>query len=122
MFDMLGNIIRNAFSKPATRVYPHEKRTPFVGTRGKVGINIENCIFCSICARKCPSDAITVDRAGKSWEIDPFKCVICGVCEEVCPKKAIAMDENYKNAAYCKDKTKHVQETKPEKEAGQETA
>ena len=80
MFDMIANVIKNLGSKPATRMYPFVKREPFKDVRGKVGINIDACIFCGICSRKCPSDAITVDRSGKSWEIDPFKCVVCGVC------------------------------------------
>jgi ABC-type sugar transport system ATPase subunit len=58
MFDMLGNVVKNLFSKPATRMFPAERRDSFKGTRGCLGINIESCIFCGICARKCPSDAI----------------------------------------------------------------
>lgn len=111
MFDMLGSILKNVFSKPATRMYPVEKRQPYVKTRGQIGIDIDACIFCSICARKCPSDAIIVNKSEKSWEIDPFKCVICSVCEEVCPKKCIRTDENYKTSAYSKESNKFVQKT-----------
>ncbi len=113
MFDMLGNILKNLTSKPATRKYPFEKRTPFQNSRGRVGgIIIDDCIFCGICSRKCPADALDVSKPAKSWEIDPYKCVICGVCAEVCPKKCIYMDENYTASAYCKEKAKYVQQPK----------
>jgi formate hydrogenlyase subunit 6/NADH:ubiquinone oxidoreductase subunit I len=110
MFDMVGNIFRNLSLKPATRNYPLKKRPAFELSRGRVrGVDINACIFCGICARKCPADAITVDRAGKTWEIDPFKCVICGACAEACPKKCIVMDEQHGQAAAEKATLKYVQ-------------
>lgn len=114
MFDMIGNIFKNLNSKPATRMYPFVKRPAFKDARGHIeGIEIDKCIFCGMCSRKCPANAITVDRATKTWEIDQFKCVICGVCVESCPKKCIVMAEEHKTAAYKKEKVKSVQEAKP---------
>ncbi len=113
MFDMIGNILKNLTSQPATRKYPFEVRPTYKDTRGKVkGVNIDDCIFCGICSKKCPSNAIVVDKDKKSWEIDPFKCVVCGVCAEVCPKKCIYMDEQYNASAYGKEKAKFVQQPK----------
>lgn len=113
MFDMIGNIFNNLFSKPATRKYPFDKREPFSKARGRIDMEIDTCIFCGICSRKCPSNAIVVDRNNKSWEIDPFKCIICGECEDVCPKKCIRTEGQYKASAYEKDKLKYVQQPKP---------
>jgi len=45
------------------------------------------CIGCGICAKNCPSEAVTVDNFLAS--IDQEKCTGCGVCREKCPKKAI---------------------------------
>jgi ech hydrogenase subunit F len=118
MFDMIGNIMRNLTSKPATRRYPFEKREAFKDSRGMVrGVGIDECIFCGICSKKCPSNAIVVNKQEKSWEIDPYKCVICGVCSEVCPKKCINMGEEYNASTLKKSKSKFVQETKPADEA-----
>jgi formate hydrogenlyase subunit 6/NADH:ubiquinone oxidoreductase subunit I len=117
MFDMIGNIFKNMSSKPATRQYPKEVRSTFKNTRGHIGIEIDNCIFCGICSKKCPSSAITVDRNEKSWEIDPFKCIICNVCEEVCPKKCILNHEAHNTSALVKEKRKSIQAPKPPKEA-----
>lgn len=117
MFDMIGNILKNLTSKPATRKYPFEKREPYQGSRGRVrGIEIEDCIFCGICSKKCPSNAIDVSKAGKSWEIDPYKCVVCGICSEVCPKKCIFMGEEYTETSYEQSKRKFVQAPKPVEE------
>jgi formate hydrogenlyase subunit 6/NADH:ubiquinone oxidoreductase subunit I len=115
MFDMIGNIFKNLGKGPATRLYPFEKREPFRASRGRVkGVEIDKCIFCGICSKKCPADAIKVDRNAKTWEINPFKCVICGVCSEVCPKKCIMMDEAYTTVASVKDNLKYTQAPKEE--------
>ncbi|RKX72433.1 ferredoxin [candidate division TA06 bacterium] len=45
------------------------------------------CIGCSICAKKCPEEAITMDN--NLAVIDYSKCTNCGICIESCPTKAI---------------------------------
>ena len=47
------------------------------------------CVYCTICARKCPAGALTVDRAAKTWTLDEDLCVGGGTCAESCPKKCI---------------------------------
>lgn len=104
MFDMFRTVLKNFFSKPATRMYPFEKRPAFSDVRGQVsGIDVDKCIYCGLCQRKCPALAITVDKATKTWSLDPFKCIICGVCVEACPKKCIAMDNQYRTPVYQKE-------------------
>lgn len=45
------------------------------------------CISCSLCIKKCPVEAISMqdDLA----VIDYNKCIVCGLCATVCPTKAI---------------------------------
>ncbi len=109
MFDMFGTIIKNLCKKPATRRYPFEVRESFKNTRGSIDVNIEDCIFCGICSKKCPSDAIVVDRNEKTWQVDKYKCVICGLCCEVCPKKCINLNEFYAAPTSEKSKKKSTQ-------------
>lgn len=45
------------------------------------------CIGCSLCAKNCPAEAITME--GNVAKIDPEKCVGCRICAEKCPVKVI---------------------------------
>ncbi len=97
-FPMTGTVIKNLFSRPATRLYPFVKREPFALTRGHVAIEFSQCILCGICAKRCPTHAIAVDREKKEWQIDHLACVICGNCAIVCPKKCLSIKETASNA------------------------
>ena len=50
----------------------------------------DTCVFCGLCAKACPADAITVDRKEKSWEVDKDSCVKCGACIDKCPKGSLS--------------------------------
>ena len=63
--------------------------TIFAREDGKPVYDPAKCVYCTLCAKKCPAGAITVDRAAKTWTLDEDKCVSCGTCAEVCPKNAI---------------------------------
>jgi len=43
----------------------------------------DNCTGCTICAKRCPADAITGELKGLHV-IDTDKCIKCGICYEVC--------------------------------------
>ena len=58
---------------------------------GKPAQDPDKCVYCTICARKCPGEALTVDRKEKVWKLDEDKCVACGTCADVCPKNAIVI-------------------------------
>lgn len=68
---------------PAAEVKPRDD--------GKPVSDPAKCVYCTLCAKKCPAGAIEVDRANKTWKLDDEKCVACGTCAEVCPKKCIIM-------------------------------
>lgn len=50
----------------------------------------DNCIGCTICAQKCPSDAIAY-APYKKHEIDVEKCIKCDICKQVCPEGAVVI-------------------------------
>lgn len=92
MFDFIPVVFQNLFHRPATRRYPAVVREPYPGAKGHVAIRIDDCIFCGMCMRRCPTGAIRVVRAETSWSIDRFRCVCCNACVEGCPKKCLTMD------------------------------
>ena len=102
MFDFIPVVLKNVFSKPATRNYPFVKRATYDKQKGHIGIDIDACIFCGMCGRKCPIGAIKVDRAQRSWSIDRFKCIMCGACSESCPKKCLNIAPEYTSPANVK--------------------
>ncbi|KAB1442942.1 4Fe-4S binding protein [Pseudodesulfovibrio senegalensis] len=99
MFTFTPTILKNLVNKPATRKYPFVKRAPFENYRGELYNNIDDCIFCGTCARKCPSVCITVDKKTGLWECDPFACVYCGICVDTCPTKCLHFHDVHRGPA-----------------------
>jgi len=95
VMNFTGTVLKNLFSKPATRLYPFEPREYTERTRGRVEIDIDSCIFCGMCQRKCPTGAITVNKNDKTWKIERFNCVQCACCVKNCPKKCLFMAKEY---------------------------
>lgn len=95
IMDFTVQALKNLISKPATSSYPFEKRTYPERSRGHVEINIDDCIMCGLCSRKCMAGAITVDRNTKTWSIERMGCVQCGSCVIACPKKCLSIVPGY---------------------------
>ena len=97
-FTMTKTVIKNLVKGPATLMYPKKKRVFTRISRGSVEIDIQKCIFCGICSKRCPTYAIIVTKVtkeNKEWEIDRLKCCTCNLCVEVCPKKCLSMTNQY---------------------------
>ena len=86
---MVARSLRNLVSRPATRRYPFEVRAPFPGARGTLEFDLDSCVFCNLCARRCPAAAITCVREDKYFAIEQLTCIACGVCVEVCNKNSL---------------------------------
>ncbi|MFN8241503.1 MAG: NAD(P)H-dependent oxidoreductase subunit E [Bacteroidales bacterium] len=48
----------------------------------------DNCIGCTICAQRCPADAIEA-MPYKVHVVDNEKCIKCNICREVCPNNSV---------------------------------
>jgi formate hydrogenlyase subunit 6/NADH:ubiquinone oxidoreductase subunit I len=92
---MTKTVLKNLFTGPATEPYPFVEKKFLSGTRGKVDIEIEKCIYCGICQRKCPTAAITVTKEPKTWAVNRMGCISCNACVEVCPKKCLVLNVKY---------------------------
>lgn len=92
IFKLGTMTIGSVFKKPETLKYPIEEKEPYAGQKGTIGhIENTNCNLCGICSKKCPCEAITVDRQNRVWEINHFQCIQCGYCVMSCPKKSLIM-------------------------------
>ncbi len=117
LMDFTSTALKNLFSKPATLSYPQVQREYPDKSRGHVEIDIDSCIMCGICSRKCMSGAITVDRNNKTWTIERMGCVQCQACVNACPKKCLTMAKGYTEPAFEKTVdtySKPVEEVKEE--------
>lgn len=94
--------IKNLFSRPACRMYPVKTRRAFAATRGKIQVEMDKCILCGICQKRCPGNAIKVDKPGNMWEISRYRCVTCNACVDVCPKKCLRSENEYNSAFFNK--------------------
>ncbi len=88
LINFKNTVLHNLVSKPKTRKV--EKEYP-AGTRGHVENDMDVCVLCGLCSIKCPTHAITVDKAEKTWSIRPMSCIQCRCCVDNCPKKCLSM-------------------------------
>lgn len=58
---------------------------------GPLTCDKESCVYCGLCAKECPVDALKVERKPeKVWEVDEEACIKCGACIDKCPKDSLA--------------------------------
>jgi formate hydrogenlyase subunit 6/NADH:ubiquinone oxidoreductase subunit I len=95
IFTMSKTVALNLASGPATLMYPKKARVYTPITRGRIENDIDRCIFCTLCGRRCPCYAISVNKESKEWQIDRLKCCICNLCVEVCPVKSLSTGNHF---------------------------
>jgi formate hydrogenlyase subunit 6/NADH:ubiquinone oxidoreductase subunit I len=84
-----------ALTRPPTTRYPFEARRAIAGSRGQLVFTSNKCVYCTACARKCPTGALKVDRAHKKFVLERLRCISCGYCVEICPKDSLALSTGH---------------------------
>jgi ech hydrogenase subunit F len=103
-FEMSKLALKWAFKKPVTTRYPFEPRLAIAGSRGRLVFTKDNCVYCAVCAKKCPTGALVINRAQKKWTIDRLMCISCGYCVELCPKKSLVLTTDHGVPSVTKDR------------------
>src|SRR4051794_21406943 len=103
-FQMSRLAFKWAFTKPVTSRYPFEPRKVIPGSRGELVFTKDQCVYCTVCAKKCPTGAISVRRPQKQWVLDRLRCISCGSCVEVCPKKSLALSTDHSVPTVTRDR------------------
>lgn len=84
-FDAIGAYDDYFYSKDTdlyyARSYLHYQRI------GDLSISHTKCQACAICAKNCPTDALTLND--DKIDFDSEKCIYCRNCEAICPLDAI---------------------------------
>jgi NADH:ubiquinone oxidoreductase subunit F (NADH-binding)/(2Fe-2S) ferredoxin len=70
----------------------YEKRCPAKVCRALIRYEILEgpCTGCTVCARNCPTGAISGERR-QTHVIDPDVCIRCGICQQVCNFNAVVI-------------------------------
>jgi ech hydrogenase subunit F len=103
-FEMSSLALKWALRKPVTSHYPFEPRQLLPNSRGKLLFREELCVYCTVCAKKCPTGALRVNRARKEWAIDRLLCIACAACVEACPKDAMSFSAEHPHPTITKDR------------------
>lgn len=106
---ILPEAFLNLMRRAATEPYPSRPIRKPEGFRGRIAIEDELCIGCSMCGVVCPTSCIEfvqsdreVTHRGRAIRrkykpiVHLLTCIRCGLCEEACPTdpKAIHLTED----------------------------
>jgi len=104
---MWKTVARSLITGSACKMYPAREPVLFERTRGCIEMASAKCILCSLCAKRCPTGAIEVNKEKNFWRIDRFKCILCGNCIEGCKSEALRMANHYAGPTIAKQGESH---------------
>jgi formate hydrogenlyase subunit 6/NADH:ubiquinone oxidoreductase subunit I len=113
---MTATVIKSLFGTSACKMYPFTKPVFYNRTRGHISIDTAKCILCTLCAKKCPTYALKVDKPGKTWKMERTKCIMCLACVTACPVKCLHSENQYSPPVTSKvDEVFNIQPPLPKK-------
>lgn len=107
LFAFVRTALANLVQGPCTERYPQQRRTLPAGVRGSLVFDRATCVYCTLCAKKCPTGALKVDRPGREWTINRLRCISCDYCVQVCPKQSLRLDPVHMQPMRTRDRERH---------------
>lgn len=94
---MFGDMVRSAFRRPVTELYPVVRRPTVEVFRGQLHWTPDECTGCALCVKDCPAEAIeliTIDKAAKRYvfRVHVDRCTFCGQCAYNCRFDCITLE------------------------------
>lgn len=112
LLDGMLVTLKNLFSRPVTRQYPHEMRQLPERSRGTLVLAAGpegrcTCTACQVCEAVCPNNSIHIESVrdpldqkkrlkGFSWDSD--RCIYCGLCVEACRFNSLGWSPEFEHA------------------------
>lgn len=104
---------RNVFRRSVTEEYPEVRPDIPSRWRGLFRLDVDKCISCSMCARACPNEAITITietdenkkRKLAGYVLNLSYCLLCGMCVEACPVHCLKHTLEFETATFFKEDT-----------------
>lgn len=114
LLHSLAVTLKNFFRKNVTYQYPEERPELPERFRGRLWLDPNICIGCTMCEQACPNGALRmvpwgqIENTAKPQsrdynlfpQVDIAMCTYCGWCENVCPTGAIRHTQQFELSRY----------------------
>lgn len=127
------SVFKQGFRPKVTREVPEEKLEYPTRATGRVFLNPETCIGCTLCEQICPNGTIRMvdfhhdkkPEFDKKYpnkreiypSVDVSTCVHCNLCEEICPTGAITLEPEVEEVHFVRKNTRYTPEQLEKKES-----
>ncbi len=95
ILKMCKTVASSLRKKTFCQMYPFKPAKFHKNTRGHIKLDPSKCILCTLCAKRCPTGAIEVDRVKGYWQINRYKCIMCIECVLCCKPAALSTENQY---------------------------